>query len=78
MQRPLDGALLRRVPDGLPLVVYLPRVEAWAIGATQRDAPASELSAASIAAEGQMQRQGPAVSAPLRCWAQCSLFHNSR
>ncbi|CAK0741288.1 hypothetical protein CVIRNUC_001313 [Coccomyxa viridis] len=54
-----------RVPDGLPLVLYLPRVEAWASGAVQQDAPASELSAASDAAMGQMQRQGPAVSAPL-------------
>ena len=76
MQCPSDRSLLRRVPDGLPLVLYLPRVEAWAFGAVQRDAAASELSAGSIAVEGQMQRQGPAESTPLRCWAQCSLIHN--
>ena len=62
-----EVALIRRLPDGLPLVLYLPRVDSWAYGKVQLQAQGVECSPADNAPEKHLQHS-PAAS-PFRCAA---------
>ena len=60
-------ALICRLPDGLPLVLYLPRVDSWAYGKVQLQAQGVECSPADNAPEKQLQH--PPAASPFRCAA---------
>ena len=62
--------LVCRLPDGLPLVLYLPSVDSWAYGEVQWPAQGVECSPAENAPEKQMQHPPPA--SPFRCAANPS------
>ena len=59
----LSLAVICRMPHGLPLVLYLPRVESWAFSQVDAD-QAGEASAIAAAADRQMQQ--PADFMPFR------------
>ena len=60
-------AIICRIPDGLPLVLYLPRVDSWAYGKVQLQEQGVECSPAHSAPEKQLQH--PPASSPFRCAA---------
>lgn len=68
----LSFASTCRMPHGLPLVLYLPRVEAWAFSQVYLEADqAAGPSPGAAAVEKQMQQ--PAAAIPFGCQAS---LHN--
>ena len=65
----LTFALMCRVPQGLPLLLYLPRVEAWAYSQVHLEADQAEEEAAAV-----RQMQQPAAAMPFR-WSSVPQCH---